>query len=216
MRTTLPLHLLSLLVAAHAAGRLTYFVQRLRRQRPTDRQAWVLYALTAAGMLAIGLALPAAGLSRPQVLAGLLLAAALATAIVVSAFDFRLTLIPDELCLNLMLCGVAYALPQRGPLDLLLGAVVGLMMLAIPFVVYPLLRGTQGVGLGDVKLGLAIGIWAGAEGAPLVIGTGSLMTLGYGLLLYRDAGGRLSARHRLPFAPGLLMSLMCYLLVIKP
>jgi len=105
------------------------------------------------------------------VLASLLLALA--------ASDARTMLLPDRL--NLLLAGgglgqnLAIGLP--GLRDALLGSVIGGGLLALLAVAFRRLRGREGLGLGDVKLVSAAGLWIGWQGVPLLLSIASLGAL---------------------------------------
>src|SRR5262249_37047857 len=97
------------------------------------------------------------------VLASLLLALA--------SSDARTMLLPDRL--NLLLAGgglgqnLIIGLP--GLRDALLGSVIGGVLLGLLATAFRRLRRRQGLGLGDVKLVSAAGLWIGWQGVPLLL-----------------------------------------------
>ncbi len=68
---------------------------------------------------------------------------------------------------------------------------------------FRLARGREGLGLGDVKLGLLLGAFLGWPGAMLAVGLGAVAGLGFYLALW--ARGRLAWDAELPFAPFLAL-----------
>lgn len=126
--------------------------------------------LTAAaiGMLAMAAA------PGPQGLAGAVMGWALLALI---ALDTAHHWLPDRLTLPLL--GAGLVLGPGILADRLLGAAIaggGLLALALG---YRALRGRDGLGLGDVKLGAALGAWLG----PLLLGPLLLLAAVIGLLL---------------------------------
>jgi leader peptidase (prepilin peptidase)/N-methyltransferase len=105
------------------------------------------------------------------VLAGLLL--------VLAASDARTMLLPDRF--NLLLAGVGVGqnlvIGLPGIRDALLGSVIAGGLLALLAAAFRRLRGREGLGLGDVKLVSAAGLWIGWQGVPLLLSIASLTAL---------------------------------------
>jgi len=107
-----------------------------------------------------------------------------------SAIDLKLRLLPDELTIALAVLGLLFhwaAYPFSGAwLDVLMGAAIGGGALALVRAVANHLYGFETMGLGDVKLLAAFGIWLGAEGVLFALMAGALAGVvhGIGLLLY--------------------------------
>jgi leader peptidase (prepilin peptidase)/N-methyltransferase len=105
------------------------------------------------------------------VLAGLLL--------VLAASDARTMLLPDRF--NLLLAGgglgqnLVIGLP--GLRDAFLGSVIGGGLLGLLAAAFRRLRGREGLGLGDVKLVSAAGLWIGWQGVPMLLSIASLAAL---------------------------------------
>ena len=124
-----------------------------------------------------------------------------------SAIDLRTGLLPDPLVLAvglIGLCGGIVLAPQT-VVDRLIGGVLGAGILAGVAFAFARLRGREGLGLGDVKLIGALGLWVGWQGLPWVILVSSLGGLAY-------AGLRLILRRpvardeELPFGPFLALA----------
>lgn len=104
--------------------------------------------------------------------------------------------LPDALTLPLLAAGL---LLGPGPLTARLwgAAIAGGALLAVALL-YRLLRGREGLGLGDVKLAAALGAWIAPTLLPLLLLGATL--LGFALLLTaRLRGERFTASTRLPF-----------------
>ena len=117
---------------------------------------------------------------------------ALALGLVAAAFiDLEFMIIPDSISYGGTLLGLAtFSLRGMELLDCTLGALIGFVLVWLPFVViYPRLRGRVGMGLGDAKLMMLAGAWFGWEGAVMVLGAGAVQgTIAFVIL-------RLSGRH---------------------
>jgi leader peptidase (prepilin peptidase)/N-methyltransferase len=106
----------------------------------------------------------------------------LALALVAAAFiDAEHMYLPDPITLGGTVLGVVTATLRGMSLRTsVTGAIVGFVMLWLPFIViYPRLRGRQGMGLGDAKLIMLAGAWFGSGGAFFTIMAGAIQgTLG--------------------------------------
>ena len=97
--------------------------------------------------------------------------------LVAGAFiDLEHMYLPDTITLGGAVLGLATAsFRSLRFVDALVGAAVGFTIVWLPFVViYPLLRGRVGMGLGDAKLLMLAGAWFGWEGALFVLGAGAM------------------------------------------
>ena len=142
--------------------------------------------------------------------------------LVVLAFvDAHTKLLPDALTLPLLWLGIVLQLvPETRTVGLeasIWGVLAGYLPLWLLAQLYRLLRGRDGLGMGDVKMLAAMGAWSGAALLPGVIFMASLLgivgVLGYRLhqRLRRAAGGdqNLSAAHiEFPFGPWLIAAYM--------
>jgi leader peptidase (prepilin peptidase)/N-methyltransferase len=120
-----------------------------------------------------------------------------------SFIDLRAYHLPDFLTLPILLAGLAvtwWAWPSALP-DHLLGVVFGYGVLAGLGWIYRVLRGRDGIGLGDAKLLAAAGAWLSWQALPGVVLSAALLGLAAALI------GRLTGRISLkgatpvPFGP---------------
>jgi|GEM_PF-643980 len=110
----------------------------------------------------------------------------------VAVTDLRARRIPNPLTLGLFALGWAAVLLGWTPGDWRAAALASGLALVVFGLVY-LTLGARRVGLGDVKLGLAVAPWLGVDGLVLVMLGASLLLLLAALVLRR--------REALPFAP---------------
>lgn len=85
--------------------------------------------------------------------------------------DIRVFLLPDFLTLPLIGAGllVAHALDPSMTLPHVLGAAIGFLAIVAIRQAYWMVRGREGIGLGDAKLMAAAGAWVSWEGLPSVL-----------------------------------------------
>lgn len=124
--------------------------------------------------------------------------------------DFRQGIIPDWLNLAIAALGAMHAaalgglafLAEASLEALIIGGAVWLLRR-----LYFMLRGVQGLGLGDVKLLAASALWVGAAGIPMQLLVSSVTALlaAAGLQLGGQAMTRQTA---LPFGPFLALGLL--------
>lgn len=114
--------------------------------------------------------------------------------IVIAAIDLKTYLIPNRLTYPLFLGGLIYRLSQGEIISALLGVgIAGSVMLLI-YLLYP-----QGIGIGDLKLLLVLGIFLGGHDVMRALFFGSLTGI---LILYPLVWRGLLQRHQpIPFAP---------------
>ncbi len=102
---------------------------------------------------------------------------ALSMALVAAAFiDAEHMYLPDPITIGGTLLGIATA-TLRGVSwrDSLIGAVIGLLVVWLPFgVIYKRIRGRIGMGFGDAKLTMLAGAWFGWVGVVFALGAGAL------------------------------------------
>lgn len=123
------------------------------------------------------------------------------TAIPLTLIDLRWRILPDEITLGGSLVALALgsanvALGWKGSL---LGLVVGSGMLLFVAKTYELLRGREGLGMGDVKYMALIGAVVGWQGVLIVLGLASILgsLIGIGIGVGKKEGLQTS----LPFGP---------------
>jgi leader peptidase (prepilin peptidase) / N-methyltransferase len=120
--------------------------------------------------------------------------------LLLAVIDWRVQLLPDVITFPLLITGLAvnYVLVQDRLTDHLIGAIAGFTIFALAALAYRLLRGREGLGLGDAKLLAGIGAWVSWTGLPTVVLWGSIF--GLVVALARAAlGGSLKLSDRLPF-----------------
>jgi len=102
---------------------------------------------------------------------------ALVLGLLAAAFiDLEHMFVPDSISLGGAAVGLAtFALRDMRLLDAAIGALVGYVVIYLPFVVlYRKLRGRPGMGMGDAKLMMLAGAWFGYSGALFVLGAAAL------------------------------------------
>ena len=131
--------------------------------------------------------------------------------LVAALVDIKSMIVPDVIVLPALALalGLSRWLPAQGMTPALTGALfIGGGMWAVARL-FRALRGIEGLGLGDVKLGALMGAFLGPAGGGLALGLGAAGGLAFYLALY--AAGRVQWRSRLPFAPFLCLGgfIMC-------
>jgi leader peptidase (prepilin peptidase) / N-methyltransferase len=124
--------------------------------------------------------------------------------------DLRRGLIPNWLNLAIAIAGLARALLLGGFAAFLTAGCEGIVVGAIVWLLRWLffrLRKYQGLGLGDVKLLAASGVWIGIAGVPIQLLVASLTALATAGLL-RLAGHAMTRQTSLPFGPFLALGLL--------
>ncbi len=130
------------------------------------------------------------------------------TLLALSAIDVRHLILPDALTLPLIIAGLVVTgliapdrLSEHG-----IGALVGFVALWGVGAIYRVLRGRDGIGLGDAKLLAAAGAWVGPWGLPSVLLIGSMAGLLAALVL-RAAGRDVDGSTAIPFGPFLALGI---------
>jgi leader peptidase (prepilin peptidase) / N-methyltransferase len=132
--------------------------------------------------------------------------AALMLAIAVT--DWRRYRVPNALTgAALALRAVDLTVNDAGPLGeafvLTFGRALAMVAMFLFFrVVYRVLRGREGLGLGDVKLAGVAGAWVDWSLLPLVVEAAALFGLGLAIFRALRSGKGLRGETRLPFAVG--------------
>ena len=153
--------------------------------------------------------------------------------LVVLAFvDAHTKLLPDALTLPLLWLGVVLQLfPETRTVGLeasIWGVLAGYLPMWLLAQLYRLLRGRDGLGMGDVKMLAAMGAWSGAAVLPSVIFVASLLGIA-GVLCFRlsrrvrradDHSHELHDSHELhaefPFGPWIIAAYMiCHILDVN-
>ena len=130
--------------------------------------------------------------------------------VALALIDNQTKLLPDILTLPMIWLGLLIQLlPETRTVGLewaLIGAVAGYLPLWLLAHAYKLLRGRDGLGMGDLKLLAAMGAWSGPAVLPMVVIVASLLAIGaflFGKLLKRDAAGLHDER---PFGPWIVLA----------
>ena len=142
-------------------------------------------------------------------LAGLLGAALALDVIAIAAIDARRFIIPDELTLAALALGIVNAGLDPWPdgwsaisaaigAALLRGAVLAGCFFALR-ALYARVRGREGIGLGDVKLAGAAGVWLAWTTIPVAIEIAALAALAVYVARQLVGGRAISATARMPF-----------------
>jgi leader peptidase (prepilin peptidase) / N-methyltransferase len=129
--------------------------------------------------------------------------------------DLRCGIIPDWLNLSIAVLGLARAIFLDGWEAALGASLEGVVVGAIAWLLrrlYFMFRKYQGLGLGDVKLLAASGIWIGLAGVPvqLLVGSCAALAAAGGLHL---AGRTMTRQTSLPFGPFLALGLFVTLVL---
>lgn len=125
--------------------------------------------------------------------------------------DAETQLLPDQLTLSLLWFGLLSSALGWLPIDTkqsVLGAVVGYLSLWCVLQAYWLIKRTEGMGHGDLKLLAAIGAWLGWLALPWVVLLGALGGI-FAVLLR----GWQQRHQPLPFGPALALGAVIYWLI---
>jgi leader peptidase (prepilin peptidase)/N-methyltransferase len=124
--------------------------------------------------------------------------------------DIRQGIIPNWLNLAIALLGLVRAWAWAGPIAAAdaawQGFAVGLLAWLLRWL-YFRIRKVQGLGLGDVKLLAAAGLWVGISGVPTLLLIATLLALAAVAVLLLS-GKQMTARTSLPFGPFLAIALV--------
>jgi leader peptidase (prepilin peptidase)/N-methyltransferase len=117
---------------------------------------------------------------------------ALGLGLIAAAFiDLEHMVLPDSVTLGGTALGIL-SLPLRADIELadsLIGAVVGFLIVWLPFdVLYRALRGQSGMGFGDAKLVMLAGAWFGWPGAVFALLAGAVQGTVATIVLYAARG----------------------------
>ena len=140
--------------------------------------------------------------------------------LVVLAFvDARTKLLPDVLTLPLLWLGIVIQLfPETRTIGLelsVIGAVAGYLPLWFLAQAYRLIRGRDGLGMGDLKLLAAMGAWSGPFLLPQVLLLAALLAIAVFVierLVHRSAAGFHEER---PFGPAIVVAYFIVLIFTR-
>lgn len=148
----------------------------------------------------------------------LCLVGAVGTLIALAIIDLRTWLLPNVLVAPFAIlaiifhfCAPHFALPLQ---ESILGGITGFGVLWAIRWAASKYYGQDALGLGDVKLMGAAGLWLGVDGITLALTIGAAAGLvhGIGIAVYRAAreGGKIQlARLQIPAGPGFVFGILC-------
>ncbi|WP_257167073.1 A24 family peptidase [Bradyrhizobium sp. SRS-191] len=124
--------------------------------------------------------------------------------------DLRSGLLPDWMNALVAASGAVRTVVQADLVDALrdgaAAAVVGMALLVLRRL-YAMVRGRQGLGLGDVKFLMAATLWTGWAGLPILLLIATTTALATVLVLHL-MGRRMTGATTLPFGPFLVIGLL--------
>ena len=129
--------------------------------------------------------------------------------------DLRSGLLPDWMSAIIAISGLVRMAAGDDPSSALWGAAaalaVGIVLLLLRRL-YAMVRGRQGLGLGDVKFLMAATLWTGLSGLPILLLVATMTALA-GVLVLFVMGRRLTGQTALPFGPFLVIGLLAVLVL---
>ena len=139
----------------------------------------------------------------PEAFTGVLLCWLLIT---LTFIDFDTMQLPDELTLPLVWIGLLINTASTfvSPVDAIIGASAGYLILWSIYWAFKLLTGKEGFGYGDFKLLAALGAWFGWQQLPIIILLSSVVgaIIGIFLMFYKHQGKSIA----FPFGPYLAIA----------
>ncbi len=126
--------------------------------------------------------------------------------IALTGIDFNEQLLPDNITLPLLWCGLLVNLSGRfAPLpSAVIGAIAGYLSLWLVFWAFKLITGKEGMGHGDFKLLAALGAWMGWQQLPLIILLSSVVGAIVGIAAIVFSGR--DSQKPIPFGPYLAVA----------
>jgi leader peptidase (prepilin peptidase)/N-methyltransferase len=127
------------------------------------------------------------------------------TMLTIAVIDDRSFRIPDGLTIAGLVLGFIYAVvqtPEAWMSSLLQAGLRGTLLALIFWALragYALIRGRDGIGLGDVKLAAVAGVWLDWLSMPIAIQIAAFAALTLYLLRTLVSGRAITMTHRLPF-----------------
>ncbi len=131
------------------------------------------------------------------------------TLLVISIIDLKHRVIPNQLSLGFIIIGLILSPFLQGPVESIIGILVGGGLLFSIAYIYQLLTHREGMGGGDVKLLAMIGAFLGWKGAVFSLFAGSLTGTLIGIFIMVLKGG--DTRYAIPFGPFLSLGAFAYI-----
>lgn len=151
-------------------------------------------------------------------LPALCLVVALILLVILSIIDLKVRLLPNVYVLPFAICGVIFHITTNfsflpSPHDMLIGGIVGFLMLFLLRAAANRYYGQDALGLGDVKLMGAAGLWLGIDGVLFAMTVGALAGLIHGLgyaalIALRDKTPLSLGRLEIPAGPGFALGII--------
>ena len=134
--------------------------------------------------------------------------------------DFKFFLLPNTVVFFLYAIGLLRCLVSpdsiffSSPIDCLIGFVAGIGFLYFFAKIYQIIRKKEGMGMGDVKLLGAMGLWLGWQSLFFIIIVSALL----GILVGLSAGalGMIKIQNKIPYGCFLVLSAFLYIIFISP
>lgn len=191
-----------------------------------DRLHWREKPLAALAVVAIAAAAFVASLVVAPGVPGWLGGGLALIVIAIAVIDARFFIIPNELSLAALMLALANA-AVRAPdfmwsaigFALLRGVVLGLLFYALA-ALYRMVRGREGLGLGDVKLAVVAGAWLDWMSAPIAIEIAALAAISVFAVQYFAGRQTLDTTAKLPFglflAPSIWLAWLVEVTLLAP
>lgn len=139
------------------------------------------------------------------------------TLVTLALVDYQAKLLPDVLTIPLVWAGLVLQLfPATASVGLemgLIGAVAGYMPLWLLAQVYRVIRGRDGLGMGDLKLLAAMGAWSGPWILPQVVFLAALMAIVIYLIGHFFLKSETGFHEQRPFGPWLILAYFACVLI---
>lgn len=127
--------------------------------------------------------------------------------------DLHTMLLPDRLTLPLLVFALLFAASGYGSVTLPSACVAAALGFGVPWLLswlFRLLRGHEGMGMGDMKLLAALGAWLGPQALLDIVAASTLLALGAALVLLRVKPGE-----PFPFGPYPIIATLIWLLLLR-
>ncbi|PKB91361.1 hypothetical protein A8A01_01155 [Ewingella americana] len=127
--------------------------------------------------------------------------------------DLHTMLLPDRLTLPLLILALLFATSGYGSVALPSALIAAGLGFGVPWLLsllFRLLRGHDGMGVGDMKLLAALGAWLGAQALLDIVAASTLLALGAAVVLLR-----VKPDEPFPFGPYPIIAALGWLLLMR-